>query len=88
MFFFLFFFFFVVVVVVVFFSVEILVSNQCISNLQLEMATQSLYDQHFQGWYCLRTCQSCNLNVVENEYHFLLVCPAYRNLRNSILPKC
>ena len=121
-------------------------NDQCISNLQLEMVTQSLYDQYFQGWYgdinssnkletikslnkvfafekyltcinvdshrialsrfrCsahkllieegryrniergLRICQFCNLNVVENEYHFLMVCPSYRNLRNSILPK-
>ena len=119
-----------------------------ISNLQLDMVTQSLYNQFFQGWYSdisllneletikslykvlefekylicidvdryrialssfrcsahkllieegryrniernLRTCicQFCNLNVIENEYHFLMVCSAYRNLRNSILPR-
>lgn len=34
----------------------------------------------------LRICQFCNLNVIENEYHFLLVCPAYRDLRATILP--
>ncbi|MEW8546880.1 MAG: reverse transcriptase family protein, partial [Candidatus Thiodiazotropha sp.] len=33
-----------------------------------------------------RICQFCNLNVIENEYHFLLVCPAYRDIRTTILP--
>ena len=28
-----------------------------------------------------RICRNCNMNQVENEYHFLLVCPCYRNLR-------
>ena len=28
-----------------------------------------------------RTCKSCNMNAIENEYHFLLVCPKYRELR-------
>ena len=120
--------------------------DQSISNLQLDMVTQSLYDHFFQGWYSdinlsnkletikslnkvfefekylncinvdrhritlsrfrcsahkllieegryrniernLRVCQFCNLNVIESEYHFLMVCPAYRNLRNTILPR-
>ena len=34
----------------------------------------------------MRICQFCNLDVIENEYHFLLVCPAYRDLRPTILP--
>ena len=29
----------------------------------------------------LRYCEHCNQNVIENEYHFLLVCPKYRHLR-------
>lgn len=28
-----------------------------------------------------RICRSCSLNQVESEYHFLLVCPKYRELR-------
>jgi hypothetical protein len=28
-----------------------------------------------------RLCLCCNMNVVENEYHFVLVCPAYRSVR-------
>jgi hypothetical protein len=32
-----------------------------------------------------RICQFCNLNVVENEYHFLLTCPLYSNIRKKYL---
>ena len=32
-----------------------------------------------------RLCRYCNLNMVENEYHFLLVCPLYRDLRKKVL---
>lgn len=34
----------------------------------------------------LRICTKCNMNVIENEYHFLLVCPFYRELRIKCLP--
>ena len=30
-----------------------------------------------------RLCKFCNLNVVENEYHFLLVCPLYIDIRKK-----
>ena len=32
----------------------------------------------------------CNMGCIENEYHFLLICPFYRDLRISIYPlgKC
>lgn len=30
-----------------------------------------------------RVCQSCNMNKVEDEFHFLLVCPHYRDLRQK-----
>ena len=32
-----------------------------------------------------RVFVSCNSNLVENEYHFLLVCPLYRELRKQYL---
>ena len=32
-----------------------------------------------------RLCKSCNMKVIENEYHFLLVCPHYRDLRIKCL---
>ena len=30
-----------------------------------------------------RICRYCNLQVVESEYHFLLVCPLYKDLRRK-----
>jgi hypothetical protein len=32
-----------------------------------------------------RMCKCCNMNVLENEYHFLLVCPAFLHLRKQFL---
>ena len=29
----------------------------------------------------------CNLNHIEDEFHFVLVCPDYFNLRNAYIPK-
>lgn len=34
-----------------------------------------------------RICRLCNMNLVESEYHFLLVCPLYRELRRTCLPQ-
>ena len=33
-----------------------------------------------------RICTFCNMNVVENEFHFLLSCPQYINLQRKYLP--
>ena len=30
-----------------------------------------------------RLCKSCNMSMVENEYHFLMVCPHFKDLRNK-----
>lgn len=30
-----------------------------------------------------RKCIHCQMNAIENEYHFLLVCPKYRDLRRN-----
>jgi hypothetical protein len=32
-----------------------------------------------------RKCRFCNRNVIENEYHFLLVCPLYTSIRQKYL---
>ena len=32
-----------------------------------------------------RLCRFCDLNLVEDEKHFLFVCPSYVNLRDSNL---
>ena len=34
-----------------------------------------------------RICSLCTRNEVEDEYHFLLICPAYNELRHSYLKK-
>ena len=32
-----------------------------------------------------RLCKMCHLNLVEDEFHFLMICPAYDNLRAVLL---
>ena len=32
-----------------------------------------------------RKCKNCTQNTIENEYHFLLVCPLYQDLRRKFL---
>ena len=34
-----------------------------------------------------RICQNCNMDIIEDEYHFLLACAAYRHLRIQYLSK-
>ena len=34
-----------------------------------------------------RKCIRCNLNDIEDEFHFILICPDYINLRNAYIPK-
>lgn len=34
-----------------------------------------------------RLCTRCNMLALEDEYHFALVCPFYRELRNEYLPR-
>ena len=34
-----------------------------------------------------RICQNCNMNIIEDEYHFLLACPDYRHLCIQYLSK-
>ena len=34
-----------------------------------------------------RLCKKCNMNLIEDEYHFLLVCPHYTNIRRKYLPR-
>ena len=33
-----------------------------------------------------RKCIRCNSNHIEDEFHFVLVCPDYINLRNTYIP--
>ena len=38
-------------------------------------------DRHINLTRDHRLCKSCNMKTIESEYHFLLVCPMYRELR-------
>lgn len=35
-----------------------------------------------------RFCQLCNLNDLENEFHFVLKCPLYSDIRIKLLLHC
>ena len=49
----------------------------CGHNLMIEKG------RHLNIHRSLRLCQFCNSNVIEDEYHFLLVCPFDRDLRRK-----
>jgi len=34
-----------------------------------------------------RKCILCNLNDIEDEFHFVLKCPYYNDVRNALIPK-
>ena len=34
-----------------------------------------------------RLCTCCSLNEIEDEYHFLMICPKYDNLRHNLFSK-
>ena len=33
----------------------------------------------------MRTCNVCHDNLIEDEYHFILVCKKYDNIRNAYI---
>jgi len=47
-------------------------------TLNVEIGRHNIIDRH-----CIR----CNLNDIEDEFHFVLICPDYVNLRNAYIPK-
>ena len=34
-----------------------------------------------------RLCNKCNMQTIEHEYHFVMACPFYRDIRREILPR-
>ena len=34
-----------------------------------------------------RTCGFCNTNDIEDEYHFVLICPLYKDIRSSFIKR-
>ena len=49
-------------------------------NLNIELGRHHAIPRHE------RICKVCNLGLIEDEHHFLLVCPYYKNLRATHLP--
>ena len=53
-----------------------------LTKLRLSSHTLNIESgRHFKIDKKDRVCTNCNLHSIENEYHFILVCPKYRELR-------
>jgi hypothetical protein len=50
-------------------------------NLAIETGRYNMVDR------AERICLNCNMNVIENEFHFLLICPKYSDLRKKYIKK-
>ena len=49
-------------------------------DLAIEKGRHAKLERH------MRTCTMCDLGCVEDEYHFILICPKYDCLREKYLP--
>ena len=49
-------------------------------DLAIEKGRHAKIERH------MRMCNMCNLGCVEDEYHFILICPKYEYLREKYLP--
>ena len=58
-------------------------SNFRCNSLPLRALTGPLYEKID---YMQCKCQICNTGEVEDEYHFMMICPAYNTLRQQYLP--
>ena len=63
---------------------KIALSQFRLSSHKLEIET----GRHYGSSRSERKCKLCQMNVVEDEYHFLLTCPIYRDLRIKYLKTC
>ena len=71
-----------------------LMSQFRIGNLPLEIETGRYVPIFDKTWKKNRKrtanerlCKLCRLNDIENEYHFLCVCPVYNSRRTILLKK-
>lgn len=46
----------------------------------MERGTHNIIDK------VTRACNLCNVNIVEDEYHFILTCPFYTNSKQRFIP--
>ena len=57
---------------------------------KLRLSSHNL--QIVSGWHYKiprhdRKCILCNLNDIKDEFHFVLICPFYSDLRAQLIPK-
>ena len=50
-----------------------------IIDLEVEVGRYSETPKHF-----IRLCKTCNLNVIEDKFHFICVCKAYGDFRKQL----
>ena len=60
---------------------RIALSRFRLSSLKLEIERGRYHNIDREN----RICKFCNFKAIENEYHFLLVCPLYRDIRKQYL---
>ena len=60
-----------------------IIANLRCTGLPLRVTIGVYYDKIT---YNECVCERCNNNLVEDEYHFLLVCPLYSDIRKKHIP--
>ena len=61
-------------------SMRIIISKLRLSSHKLGIETGRYIDSRRED----RPCHNCNLGKIEDEYHFILQCPLYTNIRNRM----
>ena len=51
-------------------------------NLEIEIGRYNYNRVERQN----RVCRCCNMGIIEDEHHFLLVCPSFSDIRRQCLP--
>ena len=51
-----------------------------IYDLEIEIGRHNRIDRNN------RICKLCNSNAIETEFHFVMVCPLYKDLRRKYIP--
>ena len=62
--------------------------KRCISRFRLVSHNLRIEQgRYFNETRVNRKCTMCNLNDIEDEYHFILICPLYSELRSKYIKK-
>ena len=65
-------------------KLKIAMSRLCLSSHRLEIERGRYRNIQRSG----RKCKFCTQDAIENEYHFLLACPQYLDIRIKYLRRC